>query len=433
VLIVPGITQTAAVGEPFQLDLRTAFSDPDGDVVSVEVTLDPALAGISTIGGLVSGTPERLGRFRVSAVATDAWGGSANDSFELLVVSSRRPRLITPNLPAVPFSYADVISGLPAHLTTVSVAATDNTPVGNPSTDAGIALGRVLFYDTRLSILDNVACGSCHMQAFAFSDPAQRSEGISGGLTMRHAMGMTNARFYTSGRAFWDERAATLEDQALEPIQDPIEMGMTLGGLEAKLAATSYYPALFQAAFGTPNVTQDRIGRALAQFGRALVSYRSRFDEMRTGAVVFTAQEQLGMSLFTTPPGGPGRSARCATCHTTDAQVVLVAFNNGLDAVPIDPGVGGGRFKSPSLRNIAASAPYMHDGRFGTLEEVVDFYDSGVQFSADLAFVMTDGAGQALRLGLTAEEKAALIAFLRTLTDQMLLEDPRFADPFPFP
>jgi cytochrome c peroxidase len=431
--VAPIGTQIVAAGDPVNLDLRTVFSDPDGDVLTITVSLAPGMPGIAASAGVISGAPGRLGRVRVSAVATDGRGGSASESFDLLVVAPRSPRLANPDLPPVPHSYVDVISGLPAHLTAAAVAATDNTPAGNPLTDAGIALGRVLFYDTRLSLLDNVACGSCHMQQFGFSDPASRSEGISGGLTARHAMGLTDARFYARGRAFWDERAATLEDQALEPIQDTVEMGMTLPALEVKLAATSYYPPLFQAAFGTPVVTSARIASAIAQFVRAIVSYRSRFDQMRAGAISFTAQEQLGMSLFLAPPGGPDRSARCGLCHTTDAQVAPTVLNNGLDAVSLDAGAGGGRFKSPSLRNVAVTAPYMHDGRFATLEEVVNFYDSGIQFNAALPLFLTDGAGQPLRLGLSAEEKSALIAFLNTLTDQALLDDLRFSDPFPLP
>jgi cytochrome c peroxidase len=432
-VVAPVGTRIIAAGEPVTLDLRGTFSYPDGDAIAIAAQFTPAIPGVAASGGVISGTPGTLGRIGVEAVATDGRGGSATEKFELLVVSSRRTRLTNPDLPATPFSYADVIGGLPAHLTSAAVAATDNTPVANPLSNAGIALGRVLFYDTRLSLLDNVACGSCHMQQFGFSDPASRSEGVSGGLTARHAMSLTDARFYARGRAFWDERAATIEDQALEPIQDTVEMGMTLPALEVKLAATSFYPALFQAAFGTPDVTSARIAAAIAQFVRAIVSTRSRFDRMREGTVTFTVQEQLGMSLFTTPLAGPGKSARCAGCHTTDAQVAFNVINNGLDAVPLDPGAGGGRFKSPSLRNIAVTAPYMHDGRFSTLEQVVEFYDSGIQFSADIATGLTDGAGQALRLGLSAEEKAALVAFLHTLTDPALLDDPRFSDPFPLP
>ena len=155
--------------------------------------------------------------------------------------------------------------------------ALDNTPDSNPVTDAGATLGRVLFYDPRLSANDRVACASCHIQAFGFSDTARLSLGFAGGRTRRHSMGLANARLYRSGRFFWDERAASLEAQVVMPIEDATEMGMPLGALATKLAATPYYPPLFRAAFGTPEVTGDRVARALAQFVRALVSSESRF------------------------------------------------------------------------------------------------------------------------------------------------------------
>jgi len=168
-------------------------------------------------------------------------------------------------------------------------------------------------------------------------------------------MGLTNARYYNRGRFFWDERAATLEDQVVTPIQDTTEMGMNLTDLEAKLAATDFYPALFRDAFGTTQVTQQRIARALAQFVRSMSSYRSKYDSAFVNgtpnfAATFTPQEERGRQIFT----GVGR---CDVCHLTDAHISPNVFNNGLDATVTDVGAGGGRFKSPSLRNVAVRAP----------------------------------------------------------------------------
>ncbi len=342
-----------------------------------------------------------------------------------------------PVLPAIPFRYADADIALPFHFTALSgpngsVAATDNTPASNRVTDAGATLGRVLFYDKRLSVNNQVACASCHAQARAFGDSARLSRGFAGGLTHRHAMALANARYYQPGRFFWDERASTLEVQVLMPIQDATEMGMTLPALQSKLAGAAFYAPLFRAAFGTADVTSDRISRALAQFVRSLSSYRAKFDQAFVGnarpnfAAVFTAQELQGQQLFV------GR-AGCARCHRTDAQVSNTVHNNGLDAVLSDTGAGGGRFKSPSLRNTAVRAPYMHDGRFTTLRQVVEHYNSGIQGSPNLDRVLRGPNGQPQRLNLTSAEMDALVAYLGTLTDASLLTDPKFSSPFPRP
>lgn len=348
-----------------------------------------------------------------------------------------------PTLPATAFDYAGpATTGLPAHLANLQGPGglrADNTPAGNPITNAGATLGRVLFYDKRLSANDTVSCGSCHQQARGFSDPARLSVGFAGGLTARHAMGLVDAKFYARGRFFWDERAATLEDQVLQPIQNATEMGMALPALEAKLAALPYYPALFQAAFGSPAVTSDRISKALAQFIRAMVSTQSKYDRAFQGGppnfpAVFTTQELHGLQLFAGGSVAPGRTLRCDACHGTPAQIAAQPENNGLDAVVTDAGAGGGRFKVPSLRNVALRAPYMHDGRFATLDEVIEHYSTGVKDSPNLSPQLRTppgpNGGQAVRFNLSAEEKAALRAFLETLTDTAIGSDPKFSDPF---
>jgi cytochrome c peroxidase len=321
---------------------------------------------------------------------------------------------------------------LPAHfralLDGASATAADNTPAGNPITDAGAGLGRILFYDPRLSANDQLSCAGCHHPSLGFSDSPARSVGFAGAPTLRHSPGLANARFYRRGRFFWDERSATLEDQVLQPIQDGNELGLSLEDLTAKLSVTPYYPALFAAAFGSPEVTTDRVSRALAQFVRSLASTDSRYDRAFAPdgtpdfAARLTAQELEGEQLF--------RSTGCADCHGTVAQVSDSVHNIGLDAVTSDTGAGRGAFKAPSLRNVAVRPRFMHDGRFTSLEQVVDFFDAGVQPNPDLDPRLRAPDGSPRRLGLTAAQKAALVAFLTTLTDSTFLSAPRFADPF---
>jgi cytochrome c peroxidase len=338
-----------------------------------------------------------------------------------------------PRLPAAPFNYAD--PDLPSHFTTPVGQLFDNTPADNPVTDAGATLGRVLFYDTRLSANGTVACASCHLQTHAFDDPRRLSTGFEGGLTDRHAMSLVNLRYYPRGRFFWDERGDNLESMVLLPVANTVEMGQDPARLPAVLSQAPFYPALFQEAFGDPEITERRVARALAQFVRSLVSYQSRYDEGRARAAslrddfpTFTHQENRGKALFL---------RHCANCHLStgdEAHFVLTApANTGLDADTrsADGGVGDvtlnprdlGSFKSPSLRNVEVSAPYMHDGRFPTLEAVLEHYSQGG----------TDHPNKDVRvqpLHLTGSEKTALVAFLVTLTDTAFLADPRFSNPF---
>jgi cytochrome c peroxidase len=335
-------------------------------------------------------------------------------------------------LPSVPDNYA--APALPGGFFVPPVSLQDNTPADNAVTDAGALLGRALFYDRRLSTNGAVSCASCHRQENGFSDPRRFSEGFAGGLTGRNSMGLANARWYQRRAFFWDERAATLEAQVLEPIQNPVEMGMTLPALLGRLAAEPFYTNLFAAAFGSTEVSSDRVSRSLAQFVRSIVSTRTRYDEgVATGFAGFTASERLGRQLFF------GR-ANCAVCHGTDNFVPTTTINNnGLENPYVDKGVGAltgrardeGLFKVPSLRNIALTAPYMHDGRFATLRQVVDFYDSGVVNHPNLSPPLRAGPnGGPRRLNLTEAEKTGLVDFLLTLTDFTLATDPKFADPF---
>jgi cytochrome c peroxidase len=338
----------------------------------------------------------------------------------------------TLRLPETPYHYADI--DLPAHFKTPVARRFDNTPADNPVTDHGATLGRVLFYDTRLSANNTISCSSCHVQKNAFVDPNRSSKGFDGKRTDRHAMTLGNLRYYTRGRFFWDERATSLEEAVVVPIQSKTEMGQDLTQLTEMLAKDKHYPALFQKAFGDAKITPERTAKALAQFLRSMVSYQSKYDEGRAkaGSVRddfenFTVQENRGKALFL---------SNCAVCHLPgqDAHFFpLAPANNGLDAdhKNTDGGVGDitlkghdvGLFKAPSLRNVERTAPYMHDGRFDTLEKVIDHYSKEVKPHANLDPRMH-------RLNFTDSEKAALVAFLKTLTDQKFLTDPKFSDPF---
>lgn len=362
------------------------------------------------------------------------------------------PIIMGPSLPPSPYDYSTL--SLPAHFTTnapgsplpTSINGTDNTPVDNPITDDGATLGRVLFYDNKLSANGTVSCASCHQAAHGFSDPKILSTGFAGGTTARHSMTLINSRWYQRGRFFWDERAATLEEQVLMPFQDTVEMGLTLQQLDSIVSAQSYYPDLFTNAFGDSDINTDRISKALAQFVRSIVSYSSKYDIGRAQVLGpgpnfpnFTSEENLGKQLFlqTIPNGG----GACFGCHTTEAFISANPGpqNNGLDLTTTDQGAGAtfpnnpifdSRFKTSSLRNIEQTAPYMHDGRFATLEEVVEHYNSGIQAHPTLSPALTDTNGDPVQLNFTSSEKAALVAFLKTLTDSTLIDDIRFSDPF---
>lgn len=346
------------------------------------------------------------------------------------------------NLPVTPFEYNVSLPNFYAN----NVANIDNSPANNPITNNGATLGRVLFYDKNLSINRTVACASCHKQSEGFSDSRILSIGFAGGSTSRHGMTILNARYYQRGRFFWDERAATLEDQVLQPLQDTVEMGLTANQISERVAEQPYYNQLFINAFGNNAITNDRISKALAQFIRSIVSYQSKYDIGR--ATVnnpnqtfsnFTNQENQGKQLFFTPiPQGGGG---CAGCHGTESFVSTRPENNGIDATSTtDLGVGGasstirqnlvGTFKNSSIRNIELTAPYMHDGRFSTLEQVVEHYNIGIQAHPNLSGILKDANGNPIRLNFSTAQKNALVAFMKTLTDTSVATEVRWSNPF---
>jgi len=299
-----------------------------------------------------------------------------------------------------------------------------------------VQLGRVLFYDKKLSLNNMISCGSCHHQAVGFSDAMASSIGFGGQKTSRNSMAICNPIFFNN--MFWDSRAAGTLDLSTKPVFNHIEMGMENDAmLEQKLSAVSYYPALFLAAFGDSKVTRNRVSMAISHFLSSMITGNAKIDAVNAGKEQFTALEQMGHDLFFSD------RARCSRCHAGDnlsapdlpggaysAPTVKGTANIGLERQYQDPGKENGNFRIPSLRNIELTGPYMHDGRFANLNQVVDHYSHGIQAHTHLDKNLKDASGNPVKLNFTDLEKEALIAFLRTLTDTKFINDPRFSDPF---
>lgn len=314
-------------------------------------------------------------------------------------------------------------------------------PTGNQLTVENVELGRHLFWDVRLSGDNTQACATCHIPENGFADPEQFSTGITGAVGDRQAMSCQNLGW--ASNFFWDGRAFSLEDQVVAPVDNPIEMNQNWDELLIELAETDIYPEMYNAAFGTIDITKERSGRALASFLRTMISGNAKFDKQRLGQYTYTESEAHGYNLFITEGGDPDNGqggawgADCFHCHNFGASQFsdYLPHNNGLDSVFTDLGVGGnngnssdyGKFKTPTLRNIELTAPYMHDGRFNTLEEVIDHYNSGGQPSATIDSFMkyTDGG-----LQLSDQSKEDLINFLKCLTDTTFVNNPAFGNPF---
>lgn len=335
-------------------------------------------------------------------------------------------------LPSQAYNYAN--PSLPSHMSDLK------SRLGAKVTNDGATLGRVLFYDPKLSLTNNTACASCHLQEKGFADPVAFSKGFDGRFTSRNASSIVNTLEHNM--FFWDGRETDIKSMVLRPIENHIEMGMdNFKALEKKLGSLDYYKPLFKNAFGSEAVTEERIAEALSQFLNSMVSGNSKFDESSPNGwgsnvpTVFDPGEQRGLDLFF-------NKARCATCHNPSANLFFggqeQVANIGLDLDPKDLGMGAddpskaGMFKIPSLRNVALTGPYMHDGRFKTLEEVVEHYNSNIQPVANLHWGLQDGTGtgQPIKLGLTEAEKADLVSFLHTLTDEQFVKDDRFSNPF---
>ena len=349
-------------------------------------------------------------------------------AFEIASIEHTRPTARanpspTPTLTGTPYRFR-VARGFPL----------PSLPTAPPLTEERVALGKRLFHDPLLSRTNRQSCASCHQAAHALADPRRFSEGATGALGTRNSMPLFNLAWKNS--FFWDGSSSSLRQQVLHPIQSAIEMHESLPQAFSDLEAANYGP-LFRSAFGSPRITAERLGIALEQFLLTLTSYDSRFDRATRGELELSAQEKRGFELFMTEhdPRRGLRGADCFHCHG-GALFTNHRFHNnglqderdrGLELVTGSPG-DRNRFITPSLRNIALTAPYMHDGRFQTLEEVVDHYNSGLHRSPTLDPNLAKHPQEGL--GLETAEKAALVAFLKSLTDpQFLLAAPAPAVP----
>ncbi|MFK8045347.1 MAG: cytochrome-c peroxidase [Crocinitomicaceae bacterium] len=314
-------------------------------------------------------------------------------------------------------------------------------PADNPMTVQGVELGRNLFYETLLSGDNTQACATCHMPETGFNDPLQFSVGIDGLEGKRHSMPLFNLGWMDS--LFWDGRSNSLEAQALIPVTDVVEMHNTWPAAVAALQATDRYPSLFKAAFGTDSITSDITAKALAQFERTLISGNSVFDKQLEAQWAIGAGGLTGSDYFLFIEGRDifeGERGDCAHCHGGVSNPLFTDNefrNNGLDALvdQDDPGLAGvtgdqadyAKFKTPSVRNLLFTAPYMHDGRFNTIDEVIDHYSVGLKDSPTIDPFMknVDQGG----VNLTPSERSALKFFLECLTDSSFVKNPAFQDP----
>ena len=313
-------------------------------------------------------------------------------------------------------------------------------------------LGRVLFYEKRLSLNNSVSCGSCHKQTSGFADNAQFSRGLNNELTERNSMPVMNLPtqfgvfpgiapgfndMFMTRAFFWDGRERDLRNLVTRPIANHIEMGIDdPASLLPRLQALPYYPELVKKAFGDEQITLNRLADAIAVFMESIQSRNTKFDRYIAQSQqpgILTAQEESGYQVFI-------GKYNCTQCHNPfpGEYISPEPKNIGLDEYSPDPGLATitgneqdrGKFKVPILRNIALTAPYMHDGRFSTLEEVIDHYSEGIKPSAGLSEALRDPQGGARKMHIPDNDKRALVAFLHTLTDYELLSDPRFSDPF---
>lgn len=316
-------------------------------------------------------------------------------------------------------------------------------------------LGRVLFYDTKLSKDGKISCASCHKQEIGFSDDRKVSLGVEDRAGTRNSIALSSVASFVAYYGvdqngpsgipfFWDNRATTASAQNRASLTNPLEMDMHSDDIVRAVQSQPYYEVLYKRAFGDFNVTQERVHEAIAEFVNAMGSYKSKFDTEAskkgynaiftsnglTNFSDFSAAENRGLSLYQT---------NCASCHSNNfGRPVKFKSSNGLDAQPQDKGVGdisgssadAGTFKVPTLRNIAITAPYMHDGRFNTLEEVIDFYSTGIQPHVNLGPELRVNTGGPKKFNFSAQDKADLIAFFNTLTDEEFRKDPKFSNPF---
>lgn len=369
-----------------------------------------------------------------------------NSDFDYITYTPEEQAILSKSLqlPELPTDYSVV---LPGYLTFTTFGSLVTPPVY-----AKVELGRVLFYDKHLSKDGKVACADCHKQALAFGDNAPVSKGVFERSGDRNSIALSavpsfaSAYENTGNSLFWDNRAQTVQEQSMASLANVKEMDMSMAEVVEAVNNQDYYPILFNKAFGTEVANEQLITEAIQSFVHSLASFQSKFDEAAQAQfstnkldfdfairdfAKFTAQENKGKALY---------QNNCASCHTATFSAPRIAFaSNGLDEFPTDLGVGGvtnfeeqkGTFKVPALRNIALTAPYMHDGRFQTLEQVIEHYSTGIKPHANLSELLkTIDVGTPKKFNFTPEEKQALVAFLRTLSDEKMLTDTRYSNPF---
>ena len=306
-------------------------------------------------------------------------------------------------------------------------------PSNNPQTEEGVLLGKKLFFDPILSDDGSLACAGCHNTTNAFTDTTRFSDGIDGLFGNRNAMPLFNLAWNYDNSFFWDGRDRGLENQVFEPITNPLEMHSTWEAVAEKLQAHPEYPELFNAAFRSQTIDSVLVSKAIAQFERTLISANSKFDKFLLGTANLTPEESNGFTVFMDESKGD-----CFHCHGSDNNPLWTDnkfHNNGLDSTFSDLGLGNvtgdpadnGKFKTPSLRNLAFTAPYMHDGRFETIEEVINHYSEGLQNSTTIDPLMkkVDQGG----VQISPQEKSDLKAFLLSLSDPDFINNPDFSNP----
>jgi cytochrome c peroxidase len=406
--------------------------DPQRTRVSLAATLDLTHdIGVSLdfdLGALLN-APRPLS-FEKDGTATHSRDGDpiaaalvANlpGAFHIAQILSLTPSISLPS-PVKPLYLPEKFT--PYRFTMSSAFPIPDLPRDNPLIEERVALGKKLFNETALSRDGMISCASCHQQASAFSDPRRYSIGVRGQTGTRQAMPLFNLAWKTS--FFWDGRAPSLREQAFVPIQDHVEMDETLDRVVARLAQEKEYPPLFSAAFGSPEITAEKLGLAIEQFVLTLTAYDSKFDRALRGKATLSDEEKRGFELFMTEfePRTGQRGADCFHCHGGPLFSDHQFHNNGL--APNDADLGRFRvtsneadrnkFSTPSLRNIARTAPYMHDGRFATLEEVIAHYDHSVARSSTLDPNLAKHPPEGLQL--SEADQQALVAFLKTLSDE---------------
>jgi cytochrome c peroxidase len=306
----------------------------------------------------------------------------------------------------------------------------------NPLTEQGIELGRFLFYDGILSRTNQIGCGTCHQQEAAFTHHGHElSHGVDDLLGTRNSPSVQNMAWNPS--FFWDGGVHDLDMLPFNPIQNPVEMDETVQNVIVKLKSTPLasskkkvdYPKMFKRAFGSDDVTSERMMKALSQFMLSMVSATSKYDEYALGDVnALTSEEKEGMSIF---------KSKCSSCHKGELFTDFSFRNNGLVPIKINDqgrfGVTGidtdlYKFKVPSLRNVGLTAPYMHDGRYHSLEEVLDHYAESVHKSNTLDPIFTKSEAK-IGIDLSPSERQAIITFLKTLNDAPFIKNAKFSDP----